>query len=269
MTVSYVVPVWRADVYERTALPWIQHQIDAYGGELIEISGKSSIFEAQEAGRLQASNRFIFYVHDDVRLLTPMNLGKDLRKAFNRFPRLGLMGPTGKIQKLRVPWWINKGRYVGHYCRRGDENQLVYQYTDRRGCSLFRDVVGDNAHEDWQRSSDRWEQFARAGLVDGFYLVEDRTRLNLPWDTETYGDQWHGYDVDRCFQAHQLGLEVMVSPWLFLHDNAGHAGYKGSDPTRFNGRDQANRRINSEGDRLWLADLDLVNHLVRQKWGLS
>lgn len=268
MTVSYVVPVWRLDVYERTALPWIQRQIDNFGGELIEVTGCASIFEAQEIGRQQARHRFIMYVHDDVRLLTPMNLGKHVRQTFNRFRRLGLMGPAGKEQRTRVPWWTNKGNYVGHWCRRGNDNQIVYQYADQNGRAPFRDVEGDDPHEDWNRSEQRWDRFAKAGLVDGFYLIEDSTRLNVPWDTETYGEQWHGYDVDRCFQVHELGLEVMVPPWLFMHDNAGHAGYKGTDPARIHGHDQANRRINSEGDRLWLADLDRVNGLVRRKWRL-
>jgi hypothetical protein len=203
-----------------------------------------------------------------VQLIAPFNLSSKIRKAFTQFRNLALIGPVGKVQQLRVPWWTNKGKYVGHWLRRGNDNQLVYQFADENGRPPFRDVVGD-PHEYWQRSTRRWDQFAKAGLVDGFYLIEDRTRLSVPWDTETYREQWHGYDMDRCFQAHQLGLEVMVSPWLFLHDNAGHAGYKGSDPARIHGHDQANRRINSVGDALWLADLDTVNGLIRRKWRLT
>lgn len=263
-----MVPVWRPEVYERTALPWIQDQIERFGGELIEVTGATSIFEAQETGRARANFRFIMYVHDDVQLLSRINLAKEIRKTFNQFTKLGLMGPAGKVNRTRVPWWTNKGNYVGHWCRRGNDNQLVYQFADTTGHCPFRDVEGD-PYEDWQERTPRWDQFARAGLVDGFYLIEDRSRLNLPWDTETYGEEWHGYDVDRCFQAHEIGLWVMVSPWLFLHDNAGHAGYKGSDPARIHGRDQANRRINSAGDALWLSDLDKVNGLVRRKWRLT
>lgn len=268
MSISYVVPVWREDVYKRTALPWIQQQVDRFGGELIEVRGSGSIFEAQESGRLRAKGRYIMYVHDDVKLLSPINLKKAVSQTFNRFKNLGLMGPAGKVQCLRVPWWRNKGNYVGHWCRRGDRNQLVYQYANDRGSAPFRDVEGD-PFEDWTRRNPRWDRFEKAGMVDGFYLIEDTSRMGLAWDTETFGDQWHAYDVDRCMQAHESGLDVMVSPWLFLHDNAGHAGYKGSDPARIHGRDQGNRRINSKGDAIWLADLDTANHQLQKKWDLQ
>lgn len=261
MSVSYVVPVWREDVYASVAKPWMQQQLDNFGGELIEVRQARSIFQALEVGRQTAKHRYIMYVHDDVRLLTPDNLTQRIGRAFRKYPRLGLLGPVGKVTSNRVPWWLNYGRYVGHWCRRGNQNQLVYQYADDQGNCPWRNA--ENEHDQV------WNEFAEAGFVDGFYLIEDRERMSIPWDTETYGDQWHGYDVDRCCQARQLGLQVMVPPWLFLHDNAGHAGYKGTNPRRMFGRDQANRRINSKGDEVWLADLESTNTLVRQKWGLA
>ena len=267
---SYVVPVWREDVYARVSKPWINAQIEQHGGQLIEVRGSSSIFEAVERGRKQAEHRYIMYVHDDVQLFSPINLSDQVHEAFGKFKKLGLIGPAGKIEKACVPWWMNKGKYVGHWCRRGRRHQLVYQFGNQTNRAPFRDVSGD-PYGFWQNAPDRnrWNGFQEAGLVDGFYLIEDSTRLNQPWDITTYGDQWHGYDVDRCFQAHDMGLTVMVPPWLFMHDNAGHAGYKGSDPTKFHGTDHANRRINSKGDALWLADLDVTNKLVREKWGVE
>lgn len=266
MSVSYVVPVWREEVFDRTSRPWIEYQVERFGAELIEVRGQRSIFEALEVGRQAARHRFIAYVHDDVKLCGPIDLTQRVALTFERFPKLGLMGPVGKIDRERCPWWLNKGPHVGHWCRRGDANQLVYQFA-KGAHAPARDVRGD-PYRDLQRRGG-WDQFALAGLVDGFYLIEDSMRLGVPWDIETFGPQWHAYDIDRCMQAHQLGLEVMVSPWLFLHDNAGHAGYKDSDPTKINGVDQANRRINSEGDRLWLADLEPANQLLRSKWGLK
>jgi hypothetical protein len=266
MSVSYVVPVWRQDTYERVSRPWLLRQVDEFGAELIEIRGQRSIFDAQESGRQKARFRYIVYVHDDVRLIRPLDLTPQIVAAFVQFPRLGLIGPVGKIEKKRVPWWLNAGPYVGNYCRRGNDNEVVYQFANEAGGCPFREVVGDPATD---LRTPRWDRFAPAGLVDGFYLAEDHSRLNVPWDTETYGEQWHGYDADRCYQAHELGLEVMVAPWLFLHDNAGHAGYKGTDPKKIHGRDQANRRINSAGDALWLADLEITNSLLREKWGVA
>jgi hypothetical protein len=245
---------------------WLQQQVDEYGAELIEVRDQKSIFAAQEYGRQRAKHRYLMYVHDDVSLIDPPDLTLRIVTAFRKFTDLGLLGPTGKVQKKRVPWWLNRGAYVGHYCRRGNDNELIYQYTTSAGSCLFRSVVGDPMED---KSTPRWNKFAPAGLVDGFYLIEDRERLNVAWDTETYGDQWHGYDMDRCFQAHALGLKVMVPPWLFLHDNGGHAGYKGTNPKKIYGNDQANRRVNSVGDMLWLKDLDRVNVKIRAKWGIA
>ena len=262
MNVSYIVPVWRKETYKHTALPWLCEQVDRYGAELIEVYDQSSIFAAHEYGRKQAQHQYIFYVHDDVKLITPSDITPQIIEAFQKYPQLGLIGPTGKVKKDRVPWWTNLGDYVGHYCRRGNKNELVYQYAAANGACPFHAVTGDPI------KALKWNKFAQAGLVDGFYLAEDRERLNAPWDTETYGKQWHGYDADRCYQAHAMGLHVMVSPWLFLHDNGGHAGYKGTSEKKIYGKDQMNRRINSVGDMLWLKDLDRVNVKVREKWGL-
>ena len=268
MSMSYVVPVWRENTYRRVARPWIRHQVKHYGGELIEVRGAKSIFEAQEQGRQQAKNRYIFYCHDDVKLVTPINLLTHVAKAFDDNKTVALIGPAGKIEKLVVPWWVNRGLYVGHWCRRGRNHQLVYQQANNRGGVPFSNVIGD-PFSHWCKTRPRWDRFAKAGLVDGFYLIEDSKRFSTPWDTETYRDQWHCYDVDRCFQVHEAGLEIIVPPWLFLHDNAGHAGYKGTNPATMHGADQANRRINSAGDKLWLADLDATNKLVREKWSIG
>lgn len=266
MSVSFVVPVWRQDVYERVSRPWILQQVDEYGAELIEIRGQKSIFAAQEAGRQKARFEHIMYVHDDVRLIRPADLTRQIVLAFEQYPKLGLLGPVGRTEKLRVPWWLNAGRYVGHYCRRGDDQQLIYVFGDKAGRPRFRHVSGDPRDD---LRPPRWDGFAPAGLMDGFFLIEHKTRLRVPWDVGTYGEQWHGYDVDRCYQAHQLGLEVMVPPWLFLHDNGGHAGYKGTDPARIDGCDHKKRRIASVGDAAWLADLDVTNAIVRKKWRVS
>jgi hypothetical protein len=268
MSVSYVVPVWREEVYQKTAKPWIEAQVAQFGAELIEVRGKSSIFDAMEYGRQNARHDHIMYVHDDVRLLSPVDFSERIVEAFARFPKLGILGPVGKIAKDIVPWWMNPGRYVGHWHRRGRHGQIVYQFADDKGRAPYRDVAGGDPVADWKRRRPRWDRFCAAGLVDGFYLIEHRKRMATPWDTTTYGKQWHGYDVDRCFEAHRLGLDVMVSPWLFLHDNAGHAGYKLSSPAIRNGTDRQGRETHSRGDAMWLADLDVVNRLVRRKWGL-
>ena len=266
--VSFIVPVWREDTFESVCKPWIDEQVARYGAQLIEVRGTKSIFEALERGRRRSRRRFLVYVHDDVRLIAPDDFTPSLMQAFADFPQTGLFGPVGKVQAKRVPWWLNAGAYVGHWCRRGDRNQVVYQFATRHGQCPHYDVCGDLL-EFCQNITGRWDRYAPAGFVDGFFLAEDRSRVNLSWDCENYPEQWHGYDMDRCCQVRKAGFDVMVGPWLFMHDNGGHAGYKGSDPTRIRGLDQANRRVNSVGDQLWLSDLDRCNDLVRIKWGLA
>lgn len=266
--ISIVVPVWRDQVYEKVSKPWIVDQVERFDAQLIEVRGAKSIFQAHEKGRKQAKHRHVMYVHDDVRLLTPDDLSAQVPLAFERYPFAALFGPVGKTEKKKAPWWLNHGHYVGHWCRRHDRGWLIYQYADGNGRCPERRLTDDPVKE-WTRFSGRWKDFANAGFVDGFYLIEDRERLTVPWDTKTFGANWHGYDIDRCCQVRELGYTVMVTPWLFLHDNAGHAGYKGTDPTVRPKKDDKGRQAATEGDALWLEHLDDINDRLREKWGLQ
>ena len=256
MSVSYIVPVWREDTYAGICKPWIDKQVEEYGAELIEVRGSKSIFQALERGRRQALNQYLFYVHDDVRLLSPDNLTPQIIKAFEDFPRTGLIGPVGKINSDIVPWWKNTGRHVGHYCRRDEQDNIIYRCTTRSGAIFSRNFS--------RVQGEVWDKFAKAGLVDGFFLAEDRGRVNTPWDLSAFGENWHGYDADRCYQTRKLGFEVMVSPWLFLHDNAGHKGYKGTQD-----KEAHINKFKTAGDKHWLSDLEAANVALRSKWGLA
>lgn len=252
MSISIVVPVWRRDVYERVALPWIQYEVDQ-GAELVEVAG-DSILEAYESGRQKASHDVILYVHDDARLIWPTSITHDAVQAFENVPDLGLIGPYGRgIEPSVLPWWHDEGPWVGHYL------QDRYRYAQNGRMRVTRFFRGQSL----------WNRWCTAAFVDGFCLIEHRGRLNVPWDTESFPGQWHGYDVDRCMQAHELRLQVVVSPWLWQHDNGGHAGYKGTDPKPNPTTDEKGRMAQTEGDALWLSDLDRVNDQLRQKWGLE
>lgn len=252
--ISIVCPVWRKQRYEAVAVPWIMGQVERYGAELIEVSG-DSIFEAHEIGRQRAKHDLVVYVHDDVRLIEPLNLAPQIVAAFEDNPKLGLIGPVGKGgDSTRVPWWTNPGPHVGHYLRR-DGERLIYGYghDGKPRSEVFKQRI--------------WDEWAHAQFVDGFCLIEHRGRVDVPWDIETYPGHWHGYDIDRCMQVRELGFDVMVGPWLWLHDNGGHAGYKGTDPSVKPTKDNLGRKAETEGDVLWLQHLDEVNCLFRQKWG--
>ena len=252
MSISIVVPVWRREVYERVALPWIEFEVEQ-GAELLEVSG-DSIFEAYEHGRQTATNDVIVYIHDDARLMVPICIAHDAPVVFDNHPGLGLIGPYGRgIKPSVLPWWDHDGPWVGHYL------QNVYRYAQGGRMRLERFYKGQR----------RWNQWCRTAFVDGFCLIEHRGRMNVPWDAETFPGQWHGYDVDRCMQAHQLGLDVVVSPWLWWHDNGGHAGYKGTDPAPNPRKDDQGRHAETDGDALWLADFDQVTETLREKWNLQ
>lgn len=256
--ITIVCPVWRRSVYEKVARPWIVDQAVNHGAQVIDVGGYESIFEAYQAGRKRAAFDVIVYVHDDVRLIEPFDLAPALVAAFKERKRLGLIGPCGRgVKPVRVPWWRNDGEFVGHYqsIRNG---RLFYRYGS---CGKMKDAAS--------LPNDRWNKWAKVALVDGFFLAEHKRRLNLDWDTETFKGQWHGYDADRCMQAHSLGLDVMVSPWLFAHENGGHAGYKGTDPADDERTDDKGRIARNKGDALWLQDLDDVNSDLGRKWNIK
>lgn len=230
-----MVPVWRQDVYERVALPWISDLVKRFGVQHIEVSGHASIFESLEAGRQQAEHEIVVYVHDDTRLIEPPDFPDQVVQAFRDHPNAGLIGCYGRQDgKRELPWWDCPTPWVGHYMNRR-KGARVYRYA-RRG----RMLLAAGAHREWKG-------FAPAAFVDGFCLID---KLDTPWDTQTFGEHWHGYDVDRCLQARSMNKDVLVGPWLFMHDNAGHEQYDG-------------------GDQQWLADLAHVNELLRKKWELQ
>lgn len=242
--ISIVISVWRQDVYRRIALPWISAQVEQFGAELIEIRGRDSIFASLEAGRQKATHDVVMYVHDDARLVEPMDFAPQAVEAFEERPNLGLIGPYGKGNEPKaVPWWDSPGPWFGHYMNRRN-GKPVYRYARANGKMRMSHLQFGG-----------WDKWQRVAVVDGFCLIEHRGRMTVPWDTETFPGHWHGYDVDRCMQAHKLGLDVMVSPWLFMHDNAGHEGYRGTESR-------------GEGDALWIQDLGEVNGLLHKKWGL-
>lgn len=233
--ISIVVPVWRDEVYQRVCKPWASDMVKHYGAQLIEVRGHPSIFESLEVGRQRAEHEIVVYVHDDTRLVEPDDFPEQVIQAFEDHPNAGLIGCYGRQKSFRrLPWWDMTGAWVGHYMNRR-EGVPVYRYA-RRG----RLLLADGSHREWSG-------FAPAAFVDGFCLID---KLGVPWDTETFGEHWHGYDVDRCMQAHGMRKDVLVGPWLFMHDNAGHAQYEG-------------------GDEQWLADLEVVNDMLRDKWGIE
>lgn len=233
--ISIVVPVWRKEVYA-DCRGWIDYQVKEYGAQLIEVGGYDSIFEALEAGRKQAKFDVILYVHDDVKLISPMDLAPQAVKAFDDMPDLGLIAPVGRGDSpVNVPWWDNTGEKKGHFVESRTGQPVYVYYKDG---TAHRVNLPDNPNG--------WNKWAKVALADGFFLMENRQRVDIEWDCETFNGAWHGYDADRCLQTRDLGFDIMVSPWLFFHDEGGHDQFEG-------------------GHAKWWSQLNSVNELLKRK----
>lgn len=198
--ISYVVPLWREKHFEKWTRPEIQHQIDTYGGELILESDPYSIFAALERGRQKAKFPLVCYMHDDLQIL-------DL-DASERMHRLmgdsgaGLMGVVGShVDERCIPWWT-ANRCVGGWTWLSREKKPFYQ-----------DARITNAEPlNHQRHPTDYEL---AWLLDGIFMVENRDVTgDLPWMD---ADGWHGYDIDRSMQVHNMGADVIVGDVSVCH----------------------------------------------------
>ena len=214
--ISWVTCVWRESVYHRRARPSVEAQCARHGGEAIEVRHPTSIFAAYEEGRRRAQGEVVVYLHEDVELVDPETSAR-IEQAFARHPRLGLAGVIGSKTARFVPWWHN-AQAVGQVLLPGvGPAARILEYADARGrvrqaafdgASAFADRVGARAPGPW-----------RAGLLDGLLLAE--RRREQAWDVEGYTG-WHAYDIDRCLQTRQAGLEVGVLDLLTFHDQRPH-----------------------------------------------
>jgi hypothetical protein len=234
--------------------PSLEVQRERYGVEVIEVAHPDSIFAAYEEGRQRARHDVIAYVHDDVDLIDPETSAKILQ-VFEDRPRAGLLGVVGSAGKDHIPWWHNRGARVGQFvdCPGGRP------YLRRAKGRSFEatELHGEDLWAAWKALPDAppLAPTAPAGLLDGLFLAEHRRRLDVPWDFETYGG-WHAYDVDRCMQAHAMGLEVLVAPILVVHFD------KGFDPSAGDDASENFRRARTK----WGIRRSLWKRLERHPW---
>jgi hypothetical protein len=138
------------------------------------VYGSTSMAEALELGRQAAGNGVVVYLHEDTRLLRP-GARDELVELLGRYVVGVVAGAAGSDQRVQLPWW-SSGRSLG----------MVH------GSSATNPI----------------QQVTPAGLLDGVALAQVGGWPWRPWPG------WHGYDANRCLEAHARGLEVIVTPAL-------------------------------------------------------
>ena len=209
--ITYIVCVYRPELYHRVCYPQLERQQREYGAQVIQVSSEDSIREAYEAGRQQAEHPIACYLHEDVELLD--NNATEIVLGAMHATGAGVSGVVGSAYNhKRCPWWKAK-QYVGGWATEGTQGLV------------WNDGPSGNTQS---RYDSQAPVRARAHLLDGIVLA-DRMG-DTPWER---GKGWHGYDIDRCMQAHRAGLEVWTMPLRVVHHNQPHdeAWTKACKPT--------------------------------------
>lgn len=198
--ITYVVCVYRPQLYQRVCRPMLEVQRDEYGASIVEVSHPTSIFAAYENGRqLRQVGQPICYLHDDLELLdhdaTP-RICKALEDA-------DLVGLAGAGSGMRLPWWSNPNQVGGWV-----------SYSDMRDEQMWND--GNQQ----QPLGNQRPGLHPATLLDGILLAESVAMSQIPWPASLEG--WHGYDAERCLMAHYKGLKVGTADVRACHHSQPH-----------------------------------------------
>lgn len=132
--------------------------------------------EALEAGRRAARADVVVYLHEDTELLN-RHARDELIAVMRRYELGSVAGAAGSVGRHTLPWPF-AGRTLG----------MVH------GSSATAPVSRDTP----------------AGLLDGVALAQSG---GGGWRWHSMPG-WHGYDAQRCLEAHERELEVFVTPVL-------------------------------------------------------
>ncbi len=162
-----------------------------YAVEKIAVLGAASMAEGYQRAMEASRARYKIYVHQDVYLIHARLLG-ELVRAFQTYPRLGMLGVVGTT---RMPasgiWWGNKIHLHGRLWEYRREAGFPGSMLGRRlRLSRFRSVVGD---------------YLPAVNVDGLFLA---TQYDLPWENPLGG--FFLYDQVQALNFIKAGLEVGI-----------------------------------------------------------
>ncbi len=222
--ITYVVCLYRPDVYARVCQPALALQEQRYGAKIVLVGSDVGLCHAYEIGRNEALHETVVYLHDDVELLDDDATERIL--SIMDESGAALMGVVGSAAgERKLPWWDARAN-VGSWC-----------WANRQGARMFQREHGAPNSEPWTGQRSTAGTFAAAQCLDGILLAD---RTNLPWP-EMPG--WHGYDVDRCMAAREVG-PVVAGDLMVCHHGQPH-------------------------DAAWQDGIATAMQAMREKWGME
>lgn len=182
------------ETYRRVALPHIERVATAEDLILArsgDADGIGAVYNAFLSTARATSCDALVLIQDDVEIHDPAFREK-IHAAVAK-ETVGIVGAVGARHVTGLEWWTGSG---------------VGQVYETRGPIAFTERSGP------------------VDAVDGLLLALSPTAIErLAFDEERF-PRFHGYGVDVCFSARQLGLGVEVVPLRLLHRTQG--GYKDS-----------------------------------------
>lgn len=198
--IAYGCAIGDADKYRRCALPGIELAATD-SSPIIELHGYDCLFSAYNEMlrriRGDADIDALVLIHEDTEI-TDGAFAAKVEQALDESPEaiLGVLGSTGVTG---IDWWVHD-RTVGKAVLQAVEPWPTPALPLIGGETL----VGPGGSGD-------------VDALDGMILVLSRWAIeNLSFD-EDLGPGFHGYDVDICFQARELGGRVRVVDFGITH----------------------------------------------------
>lgn len=181
------------DKYRRCALPGIERSV-AELGPIIELHGYDCLFRAYNEmlrqARANGSVDALVLLHEDTEI-TDDDFETEVERALAETPE-AILGVLGSVGVTGIDWWVHD-RTIGKAVLSAVEPWPSPALPLIGG----ETPVGPGGVGDVE-------------ALDGMILVMGRWAIeNLSFD-EALGPGFHGYDVDICFQARELGGRVRV-----------------------------------------------------------
>ena len=210
--ISYIVALYRSDVYEIMAGPCLRQQELMYDAQVILVEGAESIYAAYEEGRQRAEHYTHVYVHDDAAILELDATPKILQEFRNRQAQLmGVVGARGE----KLPWWTNE-HLMGGWAGIRRDKRLWWNYG-ASGATLAEQYNGTQRPIENRQTRAKYDDLS-VDWLDGIFLAE---QTDLPWPEREAG-LWHGYDAERCLQVRKAGGSVKLCDVAVAHWNQRH-----------------------------------------------
>lgn len=211
--IAFVVPVADRERYDAIAAPGIERVrepdsivLPLFGEGPPQPRVNAALDRLADVADLEA----VIVVHEDVRL-TGLDTASRIRVALAD-PEVAIVGAIGAVGVRSIAWW--KGLGFGRVSTTLVPGDAVTGHADRGPVDALDGVV----------------------LCLGPWAVR-----TLRFD-ERLADDFHGYDVDLCFQARYHGRRVEVLPLEVHHEHA----------VRFTGTDRWVRNA-LRFEQIWIA----------------